>query len=189
MRRRGRTVTTTPLPAARPSSFTTYGAPNSSSAAAASSAVTHSRAAAVGTPAAAITSLANALEPSSWAAAPDGPKQAIPRSVTASATPATSGASGPTTTRSTPSDSARSATPGTRHRVDVVQRGDGRHAGVAGGGMHLGDTRIERESAGQGVLTAARADDECLQGCLWGGPHGPTCYERREMDTEYARSR
>ena len=29
---------------------------------------------AVGTPAAVITSLANALEPSSWAAAPDGPK-------------------------------------------------------------------------------------------------------------------
>ena len=58
-------VTTTPLPAASPSSFTTYGGPSSSSAAAASSGVLHTRACAVGTPAAAITSLANALDPSS----------------------------------------------------------------------------------------------------------------------------
>ena len=67
-------VTTTPLPAASPSSLTTYGAPSSSSAAAASSAVVQTKARAVGTPAAAITSLANALDPSSRAAAPEGPK-------------------------------------------------------------------------------------------------------------------
>ena len=57
-----------------------------------------------------MTSLANALEPSSCAAAPEGPNTAMPRARTTSATPATSGASGPTTTRSAPSDSARSAT-------------------------------------------------------------------------------
>ena len=66
-------VTTTPLPAARPSSFTTYGAPSASSAAAASSGVVHTKERAVGTPAAAITSLLNALEPSSRAASRDGP--------------------------------------------------------------------------------------------------------------------
>ncbi len=70
----------------------------------------HTNARAVGTPAACMTSLANALEPSSCAAAAVGPKQAIPRAVTASATPATSGASGPTTTRPAPSVTASSAT-------------------------------------------------------------------------------
>ena len=122
-------VTTTPLPAARPSSLTTYGGPNASRAAATSSGVLQSRASAVGTPAAAITSLANAFDPSSRAAAPDGPKQAMPAAVTASATPATSGASGPTTTRSTPS----SRRPGRRRPAPdigstVVEGGDGRDA-------------------------------------------------------------
>ena len=103
-------VTTTPLPAARPSSFTTYGAPSSSRAATASARVSQTNARAVGTPAAAMTSLANALDPSSRAASRLGPKQAIPRSRTASATPATSGASGPTTTRSAPRSAASAAT-------------------------------------------------------------------------------
>src|SRR5690349_22811885 len=104
-------VTSTPLPAASPSSFTTYGGPNRSSAAAASPGVEQVRHAAVGTPAAAITSLANAFEPSIRAAAALGPKQAIPTARTASAAPATSGTSGPITTRSarTPRDSAATA--------------------------------------------------------------------------------
>ena len=55
---------------------------------------------AVGTPAARITSLANALEPSIGAAAAEGPKHAMPAARRASAAPATSGASGPITTRS-----------------------------------------------------------------------------------------
>ena len=103
-------VTMTPLPAASPSSFTTYGGPNASRAAATSSGVRQTRASAVGTPAAVMTSLAKALEPSSRAATADGPKQVIPTAVTASATPATSGASGPTTTRSAPISSAKAAT-------------------------------------------------------------------------------
>ncbi len=103
-------VTTTPLPAASPSSLTTYGGPNSSRADSTSSEWTQTRAWAVGTPAAAITSLANALEPSSRAASRLGPKTAMPRETSSSVTPATSGASGPTTTRFTPSRSARSAT-------------------------------------------------------------------------------
>ena len=53
------------------------------------------RAPAVGTPAATITSFANAFEPSSRAAAADGPKHGTPAAAQASASPATSGASGP----------------------------------------------------------------------------------------------
>ena len=69
----------------------------------------HTRAPAVGTPAAAITDLENALEPSSCAAAADGPKTGTPAARITSATPATSGASGPTTTRSAPTDTASAA--------------------------------------------------------------------------------
>ena len=65
----------------------------------------------VGTSAADMTSFANALLPSSRAASADGPKQAMPAARTASATPATSGASGPMTTRSTPRVTASATTP------------------------------------------------------------------------------
>jgi hypothetical protein len=68
----------------------------------------HARA--VGTPAAVITCLAKAFEPSIWAACSDGPKQAMPASRTASAAPATSGTSGPTTTRSAAQPTASAAT-------------------------------------------------------------------------------
>ena len=88
-------VTITPLPAARPSALTTYGAPNSSIAFSTSSRVEHSRAIAVGTPAAAITSFAKLLLPSRAAAFFEGPKTSTPELRSASLTPATSGASGP----------------------------------------------------------------------------------------------
>ena len=55
---------------------------------------------AVRTLAAAITSLAKALEPSMRAASREGPKHAMPSARTASATPSTRGISGPITTRS-----------------------------------------------------------------------------------------
>ena len=61
---------------------------------------------AVFTPAAAITSLANALDPSMRAASLSGPKTLIPFSRNASATPATRGISGPITTRSTSNEVA-----------------------------------------------------------------------------------
>src|SRR5262249_60045990 len=82
-------VTTTPLPAARPSAFTTYGAPNSASAASASLPVVHVLAAAVGIRAAAMTCLANDFEPSIMAARRLGPKQLIPAPRGASASPRT----------------------------------------------------------------------------------------------------
>src|ERR1700689_1315353 len=98
-------VTTTPLPAARPSSLTTQdgspaGGPNRSRAASNFAGLSTISLPAVRTPAASITSLANAFEPSMRAASLLGPKQAIPASRTASATPSTSGTSGPMTTRS-----------------------------------------------------------------------------------------
>src|SRR4029078_7927458 len=64
---------------------------------------------AVGAPAAAMTSLANAFEPSRRAAAREGPKTARPRVWSSSVRPATSRDSGPTKVRSTSSCSTRFA--------------------------------------------------------------------------------
>ena len=64
----------------------------------------------MGTPARNMTCLANFFEPSIWAAWPLGPKHGMPAARTASATPATSGASGPMTTRPMPFSRAHSAT-------------------------------------------------------------------------------
>ncbi|CPZ99662.1 Uncharacterised protein [Mycobacteroides abscessus] len=101
---RGRavSVTTTPLPAASPSSLTTQAGSlaNRSRAASRCAGLSTISLRAVRTPAAVITSLANALEPSMRAAAAEGPKQAMPAARTASATPSTNGTSGPMTTRS-----------------------------------------------------------------------------------------
>ena len=102
-------VTTTPLPAAKPSSLTTYGAPQRVRAPSISASEVTPTASAVGTPAAAITSLANAFEPSIRAAAAPGPKTAKPLERSASAAPLTSGTSGPITTRSGEIDAASSA--------------------------------------------------------------------------------
>ena len=93
-------VTTTPLPAANPSSLTTYGAPNDSSAARACAIVWQYLLSPVGTPAACIISFAKALLPSSCAADLLGPKTKNPALVNSSTTPATKGASGPITTKS-----------------------------------------------------------------------------------------
>ena len=94
-------ATTTPLPAAKPSAFTTIGAPVLAMNCFASSASKNTPYAAVGILYFFIRSLANTLDPSSWAAALDGPNTGIPASFNTSASPATRGASGPTTTRST----------------------------------------------------------------------------------------
>ncbi len=107
-----------------------------------------------------MTSLANALEPSRTAASPDGPKQEMPASRTASATPATSGASGPTTTRSMPRSVASTATAVAVERVDVVQLGDLRHPGVARRGVHLDDLGVAGERQRERVLAPAGADHE-----------------------------
>ena len=89
--------TKTPLPAASPSALTTHGAAASSSICA------------VGTPAASSTSFAKLFEPSILAAAALGPNTGMPPWRSRSATPATSGASGPITARSISSDCASSS--------------------------------------------------------------------------------
>ncbi len=157
-------VTTTPLPAASPSSLTTYGAPNSASAASTSAGVSHSRARAVGTPAAAITSFANALLPSSCAAAADGPKHAMPAARTASATPATSGASGPTTTNCAPSSCASAATAAGIGGVHGVLLGDRGGARVARGADQRRHGGIGGERQAQRVLAGTGTDDEDAHG-------------------------
>ena len=102
-------VTMTPLPEASPSALITYGAPYWSRVAATSASSVRRTARPVGTPARCITSFANVFEPSSCAAAFDGPNTGTPSARTASATPATSGASGPITTRSIDSSRTNSA--------------------------------------------------------------------------------
>ena len=78
-----------------------------------------------------MTCLANDFEPSIMAARRLGPKQLIPDPRSASASPATSGASGPITTRSVPRERARPVTaPGVR-QVERVHGGDRGDAGVA----------------------------------------------------------
>src|SRR4029079_16598839 len=91
--------TKTPFPAASPSAFTTHGGRASA------------RRAAVGTPADTMTSFAKPFEPSILADAALGPKTRRPKRRSASATPMTSGASGPMTTRSTPSERESPSTP------------------------------------------------------------------------------
>ena len=93
--------------------MTATGSPRSATAAipAATSVTVWDRA--VGTPAAAMTSLAKALLPSSRAAAADGPKARTPMARRASQMPATSGAAGPPTPKSARSAAARAATPPT----------------------------------------------------------------------------
>src|SRR6476620_514151 len=126
------TVTTTPLPAASPSSLTTCGAPSAASAASTSAMVVHTCARAVGTSAAAMTSLAKDLLPSSRAASAEGPKTGNPASRHTSATPATRGASGPTTTRSTSCSRATAATAAPSRMSTGTQRAVASMPGLPG---------------------------------------------------------
>ncbi len=94
-------ASTTPFPAARPSAFRTMGRPQaqlriSASPETQSPTVTE---AAAGRSWRSMKSFAKAFDPSSLAVAAPWPKTGMPSARTASATPATSGASGPMTTR------------------------------------------------------------------------------------------
>ena len=162
--RRGRVVTTTPLPAASPSSLTTYGAPNSSSAAATSAGWCRRGAA----------RSARRRRPSRPWRTPWSPRAARPpatgrrprsrpraRRRRRRRPAAPRGRRRPGRRRAR---SARAATAGPSHRVDVVQRGHRGDAGVARRRVHLGDRRVEGERAGQRVLAAAGADHEGLHG-------------------------
>ena len=154
-------VTTTPLPAASPSSLTTCGEPRSSSASSTSSGVVQTWARAVGTLAAAMTSLANALLPSSCAAAADGPKTRNPRVAQDVGHAGDEGGF-----RADDDEVDGEAVRDGEDRVgvgDVGQRlatGDHVDARVAGGGHDGVDRVVRRERPGEGVLTGPGAEDE-----------------------------
>ncbi len=125
-----------------------------------SSTVRTTRCAPVGTPAASITSLANALEPSSRAAAATGPKQRTPSAASASARPATSGASGPTTTRSTAASRAARASAATSSAGASSARASRRMPALPGAQSSSGRLRGARERPDERVLAPAAPDDE-----------------------------
>ncbi len=102
----------TPFPAARPSAFTTYGGSSRSRNANASAGSVKPPNSGPGMPCRAHSSRAQVFDPSIMAASRVGPKTGRPRSISSSASPATSGISGPTTVRSIDSRSANSAIPG-----------------------------------------------------------------------------
>ncbi len=99
----------TPLPAARPSAFTTKGPPAVRMKSTAVSISVKTPYGAVGIPCRRMKSLANAFDHSNSAAARLGPNTGMPRAPSRSASPSASGASGPTTTRPMSCASAQSA--------------------------------------------------------------------------------
>ena len=103
----------------------------------------------------------NAFEPSSRAAPASGPKQRTPAARSASATPATSGASGPITTNDALD---RHGQRDDRVRIVGVDAADdpgvGRDPGVAGGADQLGRARRAGERLHERVLTGAAAEHE-----------------------------
>src|SRR3954469_16497781 len=95
-------------------------------------------------------SLVNPFEPSSCAAAALGPKTAIPALRSASATPATNGASGPTTTRSMALALASSTTARASHGSAAAQSAQRAMPGLPGAAMslpQLGDCLRRQASA------------------------------------------
>ena len=108
--------------------------------------------------------LANDLEPSMAAARRLGPKHRMPDACSASATPATSGASGPTTTRSAPVARARPATCPVSARSTGMLVGEPGDARVARRRMQVGDVRVGGQRPGQRVLAAARTEEKDSHG-------------------------
>src|SRR6059036_2277790 len=119
------------------------------------------RLAAVGTPALRITSLANALDDSMRAAAAPGPNTGRPAggARSRSASPAASGASGPTTTRSILLPRGHDELVRGR-RGDLEVGAELRGAGVAGGGEQGGLGGVALQRPGERVLAAAPPDDQ-----------------------------
>ena len=125
-------ATTTPLPAARPSAFTTIGAPRRRTNSRAASASSNRSQRAVGMPAASQTSLANVLLPSSRAAAGGRAAAGDARPPPSHRRcPATSGASGPGTTRSTALSRAKATSAAISIDADRHDLGHRRDARIA----------------------------------------------------------
>ncbi len=140
--------TQTPLPAASPSSLTTHGGSARSSVRA------------LGTPAASITSFANAFDPSICAAAALGPKTAMPRRRSSSASPATSGASGPTTTRSTRSSSASAPSAAWSSARTGWHVASAAMPGLPGAAWRSSTAALRESDHASACSRASRSDDE-----------------------------
>ena len=89
-----------------------------------------------------------------------GPKQTMPAARTASATPSTSGTSGPMTTRSARTLRASATTSSPEVTVDVVLLGQPRGAGVARGDDQTCDLRVSAERQQQGMFTGTGTDHQ-----------------------------
>ena len=155
-------ATTTPLPAARPSAFTTARPPSSSTNALAFSTSSKLPERAVGMPLRCKSSFAKAFDPSRRAAEAVGPKTTTPRACSASASPPTSGSSGPTTTRSGRRWSTRLTICATSSIAARMALGQLRDAGVPGSRQQARHGGILREPPHERVLATAAADDEDL---------------------------
>ena len=111
-----------------------------------------------------MTSFAKAFEPSSWAAAPDGPKHGD--------APGGDGVGDPGDQRRLRADdhqvgaepSARAATASPSIGSTSCRVATSAMPGVARGGVHLGHVGVEGKGAGERVLAAAGADHEGLHG-------------------------
>ena len=145
----------TPFPAARPSALTTTGGSIPSTYAFASSKSSKRLAAPVGMPCLSMRPFANCLLPSSLAAAFDGPNTLRPASAKWSATPATRGASGPTTVRSTSRAAAMPASATGSIDVGGDALGELGHPAVSGYADDIGNRRTAGELPREGVLPAA----------------------------------
>ena len=115
-------------------------------------------------PASAQRSLVKPFEPSSCAAARVGPKAAMPAAARSSTIPATSGASGPTTTKPMPVAPAEADDGSVVGDVEGDELGDLGDAGIARRGVELGQPRRLGQLPGQRVLAPAGADEEDLHG-------------------------
>ena len=140
--------------------MTTTSPSASAIAACAAETVSHTANRAVGTPAASITVFANALDPSSCAAAADGPNTATPAAARRSARPATSGASGPITTRSAESSTASRVSPSRSDTGTGCSRASVPMPGLPGAACSSPSKRGARERPRQGVLATAGSDKE-----------------------------
>ena len=115
---------------------------------------------AVGIPAAAITSLANAFDASICAAAAPGPKTARPSARSRSARPRASGTSGPMTVRSMPCMSAASASRSRSSAANGEVGGELRGTGIARRTVEVRVRVLAPERPAERVLPPARADDQ-----------------------------
>ena len=109
-------------------------------------------------------SLVKPFEPSSWAAAALGPNTAKPASRSASATPATSGASGPITTRSIERLRASSVTARCVHGSTATHSAQRAIPGLPGAAISsLAAWRLP-QAPGERIFAAARTQQQDVHG-------------------------